>query len=254
MICVVLAAGYATRLYPLTKNFPKPLLEVRGKCILDWLVDDLESTGVIQRYVVVSNHRYAPHFQRWAAEKSLRIDILDDGSTSNESRLGAVKDIQFAINQIGVKEDMLVIAGDNLLDFSLRHFTDYASAHDAPCVMRFWEADERKLSRAGVAEVDDVGRILHMEEKPAHPKAHWCTPPFYYYPGAAIHFVADAIEAGCATDAPGSLIAWLCEKTTVYSMEMPGQRYDIGNLESYRAVQESYLGIAAETGAKDRKR
>ena len=121
MKCLILAAGYATRLYPLTENFPKPLLEVAGKSILDWLIDDMEKTGLVDEYIVISNHKFAYIFEEWAA-KSDKIRVLDDGTTSNDNRLGAVRDIQFAIDQLQLDDDLLVMAGDNLLDFSLEGF------------------------------------------------------------------------------------------------------------------------------------
>jgi glucose-1-phosphate thymidylyltransferase len=245
MICIVLAAGYATRLYPLTENFPKPLLDVRGKPILDWLLHDIDRAGEITRYGVVSNHKFVVHFEKWANAKMLSapITVLDDGSASNETRLGAVKDIQFAIESLKLDDDLLVIAGDNVLDFSLTHFMRYAKAHNAPCVMRYYEESADKLRKAGVAEVDKTDRITRMEEKPAEPFAHWCTPPFYYYPKDTLHYVADAIASGCNTDAPGSFTAWLSQQTPVYAMKMPGKRYDIGNVQSYNLVKEMYRGI-----------
>ena len=122
MKCLILAAGYATRLYPLTENFPKPLLKVRDKAILDWLVDDIDTAGLVDEYVVISNHKYAHHFEDWAKTKSQKITVVDDGTESNETRLGAVRDIQFAIEQLGLDDEMLVIAGDKVLDFSLTGF------------------------------------------------------------------------------------------------------------------------------------
>lgn len=243
MICIVLAAGYATRLYPLTENFPKPLMKVGDKTILDWLLDDIDSGKAVNRYIVISNHKFAECFEKWAREKNLPVEILDDGTTSNETRLGAVKDIQFAVDQLHLDDDLLVIAGDNVLDFSLTRFIDYAKAKNAACVMRYYEPDIGKLQKTGVAEVNEDDRITRMEEKPAEPFAHWCTPPFYFYPKHDLHFIKEAIDGGCGTDAPGSFIAWLSKQTPVYAMEMPGRRFDIGNLESYRLVQETYKGI-----------
>ena len=126
MKCLILAAGYATRLYPLTENFPKPLLKVGDKTILDWLVDDIDTAGLVNTYVVISNHKYAHHFENWAATKKQNIQVVDDGTSSNETRLGAVCDVQFAIDQLGLDDDLLVIAGDNVLDFSLSKFVAYA--------------------------------------------------------------------------------------------------------------------------------
>lgn len=243
MKCLILAAGYATRLYPLTENFPKPLLKVGEKTILDWLVDDIDTAGMIDEYVVISNHKYAPHFTAWAAEKKQKITVVDDGTESNETRLGAVKDIQFAIEQLNLDDAMLVIAGDNVLDFSLTRFMQYAMEKGTSCVMRYYEPSEKKLNKCGVALIDENDLILSLEEKPINPKSHWATPPFYFYTRQDARLVKTGIEQGCGTDAPGSYIAWLCTQVPVHSMEMPGSRYDIGNLESYRMVQETYRGI-----------
>lgn len=243
MKCLILAAGYATRLYPLTENFPKPLLKVGDKSILDWLVDDIHQAGLVDEFVVISNHKYAHHFEAWAKEKSQKITVVDDGTSSNETRLGAVKDIQFAIDSLNLDDDMLVIAGDNVLDFSLTKFIHYANEKKTSCIMRYFEASEQKLTKCGVVEVDSEERIIGMEEKPSQPKSHWCCPPFYYYTREDAKLVSKGIEAGCGTDAPGSYIAWLCTQTSVHAMEMPGKRYDIGSLASYEQVQKEYKGI-----------
>lgn len=243
MKCLILAAGYATRLYPLTENFPKPLLKVGDKTILDWLVDDIDGAGLVDEYVVISNHKFAKHFQEWAAAKSQKVTVVDDGTSTNETRLGAVRDIKYAIDELNLSGDFLVIAGDNVLDFSLQRFVRYANEKGTSCVMRYFEPSEAKLHKCGVLEIDETDRIVNMEEKPAEPKSHWCCPPFYYYTAEDAARIPAAIANGCGTDAPGSFIAWLCRITTVHAMEMPGQRYDIGNLESYKQVQSDYPGI-----------
>lgn len=243
MKCLILAAGYATRLYPLTQNFPKSLLEVKGKTILDWLIDDIDASGEVDEYVVISNHKFLSCFEDWAKTRSERIVVLDDGTVSNETRLGAVKDIQFAIDALALDDDMLVIAGDNLLDFSLVRFIAYAKEKGTSCIMRYFEADEKRLRKSGVVCVSEDDRILDMVEKPEVPPANWCCPPFYFYRREDARLVAKGIASGCGTDAPGSYIAWLSKQTVVHAMEMPGKRYDIGNLESYQLVQEQYQGI-----------
>ena len=243
MKCLILAAGYATRLYPLTENFPKPLLMVGEKTILDWLVDDIDSAGLVDEYIVISNHKFSLHFEDWAKKKSQKITVVDDGTVSNETRLGAVKDIQFAIEKLSLNDDMLVIAGDNVLDFSLTQFVKYAKDKKSSSVMRYYEAEKHKLSKSGVLETDGDDKILSMEEKPAEPKSNWCCPPFYYYTSDDAKLIAEAIADGCGVDAPGSFIAWLCQKTNVYAMKMPGKRYDIGNLQSYEDVKKNYFGI-----------
>lgn len=243
MKCLILAAGYATRLYPLTENFPKPLLDIGGKTILDWLLDDIDTLGVIDEYVVISNHKYARHFENWAKEKSMNITVVDDGTSTNETRLGAVCDIQYAIEKCGLDDDMLVIAGDNVLDFSLTKFISYALDKKTSCIMRYYEQSEKRLLKCGVVTIDENDKILDMTEKSPTPATHWCTPPFYYYTKSDAELVKKGIEAGCGTDAPGSYIAWLSKQTTVHAMEMPGSRYDIGNLESYENVKKIYKGI-----------
>jgi glucose-1-phosphate thymidylyltransferase len=247
MKCLILAAGYATRLHPLTENFPKPLLKVGDKTILDWLIDDIDTAGEVDEYVVISNHKFAMVFEAWAssvipgeAKESKKITVLDDGTTSNETRLGAVRDIQFAIDTLGLDDDLLVIAGDNLLDFSLVRFIQYAREKGTSCIMRYFEPSEEKLHKTGVATVDEHDLILEMEEKPASPKSHWCCPPFYFYTREDLARVEEAIADGCGVDAPGSLAAWLSERTAVYAWEMPGPRYDIGNLESYEKVKNIF--------------
>ena len=243
MKCLILAAGYATRLYPLTENFPKPLLNVGEKTILDWLVDDIDTAGAVDEYVVISNHKYARHFEAWAKTKKQKITVVDDGTDTNETRLGAVKDIQFAIEKLALDDDMLVIAGDNVLDFSLTRFVAYAQEKRTSCIMRYFEPDGKKLLKSGVVTIEQNDRILRMTEKSPTPETHWCCPPFYYYTREDAGLVQKGIESGCGTDAPGSYIAWLCTQTTVYAMEMPGKRYDIGNLESYEQVKVQYNGI-----------
>ena len=274
MKCLILAAGYATRLYPLTENFPKPLLKVGDKTILDWLIDDVDSAGLIDEYIVISNHKFAPIFGDWAKEipgragndivrqagndivrqagndvgRHARLDrasitILDDGTSTNETRLGAVRDIQFAIDTLGLDDDLLVMAGDNLLDFSLVRFLEYAQEKGTTCIMRYYEPSEEKLHKTGVATVDGNGLILEMEEKPAHPKSHWCCPPFYFYRRSDVPLVKVGIDSGCGVDAPGSFIAWLSAQTPVHAWEMPGRRFDIGNLASYEEVRRNYRGI-----------
>ena len=243
MKCLILAAGYATRLYPLTENFPKPLLKVGEKTILDWLVDDIDEAGLVDGYVVISNHKYAAHFEEWAKTKKQNISVVDDGTSTNETRLGAVCDIDFAMKKLNIDDDIFVIAGDNVLDFSLTKFIAYAEDKKASCIMRYYEPDEKKLLKCGVVTVDEDDRVLNMTEKSPNPATHWCCPPFYFYTKNDAALVAEGINSGCGTDAPGSFAAWLAQRSAVYAMEMPGSRYDIGNLESYERVKREYKGI-----------
>lgn len=242
MKCLILAAGYATRLYPLTENFPKPLLPVGEKTILDWLLDDIDGSHLVDSYAVISNHKFAPHFEKWARTRS-NVQVVDDGTETNETRLGAVRDMEFAIRQLQLDDDLLVIAGDNVLDFSLQRFLQYAHKKGTSCIMRYYEPSMEKLHKCGVVTTAEDDRVLRMAEKPAEPETHWCCPPFYIYTRADARMIGRAIDEGCGTDAPGSLVAWLCQRSPVYAMEMPGQRFDIGNLQSYEQVKSMYKGI-----------
>ena len=243
MKCIILAAGYATRLYPLTENFPKPLLKVGDKTILDWLIGDIDGAGLVDEYYVVTNHKFASHFEAWAPDHKSKITVIDDGTSTNETRLGAVRDVKLAIDMIPESEDMLVIAGDNVLDFSLQRFITYSRSKGTSCIMRCFEPDMARVRKSGVVVCDEDDLILEMEEKPSEPKSNWITPPFYYYTAEDSRRVQEGIDAGCGVDAPGSYIAWLATRTKVHAMVMPGHRYDIGNLESYTRVQEEYPGI-----------
>lgn len=246
MKCLILAAGYATRLYPLTLNEPKPLLPVGGRPILDWLMDDL--SGIIDDFIVVTNHRFFSRFTEWADARPQQITVLDDGSKNNGTRLGAVRDIQYAVDARQIRDDLLVAAGDNLLDFSLHGFIRYFEKKKTTCVMRYWENDREKLQKTGVLTADENDRILEMREKPIEPQTHWASPPFYIYRSDDLCYVKEAIDTGCPTDAPGSLIGWLIHKVPVHAFLMPGQRYDIGDLNSYQNAQKEYRGIAGRSG------
>ena len=242
MKCLILAAGYATRLYPLTENFPKPLLEVKGKTIIDWLIDDIESTKKIDQYIIISNHKFINHFNNWKDNSTIsnKITILDDGTISNETRLGAVKDIELAINNLNIDDDLMVIAGDNLLDFSLSNFINYFENKISSCVMRYLEENLDKVKKSAELVIDTNDLVIEMNEKPEYPKSNWCCPPFYIYNKLDVKKVSIALESGCKKDAPGSFIEYLSKESPVYAMEMPGHRYDIGNLESYKKVCENY--------------
>ena len=241
MKVIILAAGYATRLYPLTENFPKPLLPVGGKPILDWLVEDLESAA--DEFLVVTNHKFADRFREWSARRSERISVIDDGTETNETRLGAVKDIQLAAE--GLDADVLVMAGDNVLDFSLLPFIEFSLSTGTSCVMCHEEHDPAHLRRTAVITVDSDRLITSYEEKPPIPRGNLAVPPFYFYRKDDLSRIAEAIKAGCSCDAPGSFAAWLSGRTPMHAWRMPGNRHDIGDMKSYEAIRDSYTGPRA---------
>lgn len=241
MTAIILAAGYATRMYPLTLNFPKPLLEVGEKKIIDHLLDDLVQSGV-ERTVVVSNHKFIDQFTSWADTRE-NVIVLDDGSVDNDHRLGAVKDIEFAIEEANIDDDIVVLAGDNVLNFSLSSFIKYGKEKKTTCIMRHEQRDINKLRKTGVIVIDDNDLVLEMEEKPQEPKSIWAVPPFYYYTKEDIKLVKEGIESGCGTDAPGSFISWLVKKKPVHAFLMPGERFDVGSIEGYEKIKKEYKGI-----------
>ena len=241
MTCIILAAGYATRMYPLTLNYPKPLLEVGGKKIIDWLIEDLEKAGV-ERTVVVSNHKFISQFQAWADGRE-NIIVLDDGSEDNDHRLGAVKDIEFAIEEANIDDDIVVLAGDNVLNFSLSSFIDYGRKKKTSCIMRHEEKDKNKLRKTGVIEINEDELVLGMEEKPKEPKSNWAVPPFYYYTKEDKDLIKEGIASGCGTDAPGSFVSWLVKTRPVHAYRMIGERFDVGSIEGYEKIKKEYKGI-----------
>lgn len=242
MKCIILAAGYATRMYPLTQNFPKPLLKIGRKPILEWILDDVNSFQQINEIGIVTNDKFISVFEEW--KKTIpfadRIRLLNDGSTENENRLGAVKDMAVCMENMGKKNDYLVIAGDNLVDFSFQGFVDFFFHKRKSCIMIHKEDSVEKLCKTGVAVLDNQGRLLKMQEKPDVPASHYAVPPFYVYAQEDIEYILQGIEQGCCkVDAPGNLIQWLCTKREVYAWPMPGRRYDIGDLKTYEVLKDA---------------
>lgn len=242
MKCVVIAAGYATRLYPLTENFPKPLLKVGSKSILERMLDDIDNIADIDEHIIVTNHKFAHCFEEWKQEVSYKkpIRIVDDGTESNETRLGAVRDLLLAIDTFHVDDDMMVLAADNILDFSFQGFVDFFKEKGSSVIMCHHEPELKKLQRTGVIAVDDNWRVLQMQEKPQEPVSHWAVPPFYLYKKSDLPLIKDCMNHGCGFDAPGNLAHYLVDKTTVHAWQMPGSRFDIGSMDSYKEAQRKF--------------
>nr|MBQ4454118.1 nucleotidyltransferase family protein [Clostridia bacterium] len=242
MKCIILAAGYATRLYPLTENFPKPLLKINDKPIIEWLMDDVSDK--INEFIVVTNHKFADIFEDWKKERvnkrNEKILIIDDGTIDNEHRLGAVKDLELALNSCEKDDSYLVMAGDNLLDFDLSSFIDFSIKKNTSCVMCHEENDLKKKQKTAIITVDEEDKVLTYEEKPKEPKGNLAVPPFYVYRYEDIVRIEEALNDGCGYDAPGSFAAWLSHQTPMHAYKMPGKRYDIGDLASYEEVQRIF--------------
>lgn len=242
MKCLILAAGYATRMYPLTKDFPKPLLPVNGRPLLEYLLEDLEQIPQITEYWLVTNHRFYQIFEKWKQNLfyNKKIKLFDDGSTDNENRLGAVKDMAAVIRKEGMKDDLLVIAGDNLLNFSLQGFVEEFLKKNRSMILCYEEENVERLRKTGVAELTSDGYVKSMEEKPNHPKSNWAIPPFYIFKKEELSSIDQAVEEGVHVDSPGSFLAWFCGRHSVYAMPMEGKRYDLGSLEAYEEIQKKW--------------
>ena len=256
MKTIVIAAGYATRLGNLTKNFPKPLLKIGNNTILGRMLDDIDTIPDIDEHIIVTNHKFAPIFEEWAAAQSYTkpITIIDDGTESNDTRLGAVCDLLYAIDCLerrdrengslpmgeGWGEALLVVAADNLLFFSFREFVDFAMQKGTSCIMCHHQPSVEKLQRTGVIVMDDDNRVINMEEKPLVPKSEWAVPPFYIYMNHDLPLVRTSVANGCGKDAPGNLSHYMVEHTTMHAWPMSAGRFDIGSLDTYYEACEKF--------------
>ncbi len=247
---IVIAAGYATRLGELTKNFPKPLLKIGENTILGRMLDDIDRIPEIDEHIIITNHKFAHIFEEWAEKRSLDcarddkmskpITIVDDGTETNETRLGAVCDLLFAMDKFNIDDDLLVVAADNLLFFSFQEFVDFAKAKGTSCIMCHEQPSIEKLQRTGVVELDSQNKVLGMEEKPQHPKSHWAVPPFYIYLKKDLDLVRHSVENGCGKDAPGNLAHYMVERTTMHAWQMSAGRFDIGSIDTYEEAKRRF--------------
>ena len=241
---IVIAAGYATRLGELTKNFPKPLLKIGENTILGRMLDDIDRIPEIDEHIIITNHKFAGIFEEWASKQSYMkpVTIVDDGTETNDTRLGAVCDLLFAMDKLHVDDDMLVVAADNILFFSFQEFVDFAKAKGTSCIMCHEQPSIEKLQRTGVIVLDGNDKVLNMEEKPQNPKSHWAVPPFYIYRKQDLNLIRHSVENGCGKDAPGNLAHYMVEKTEMHAWKMTAGRFDIGSLDTYKEACEKFGG------------
>jgi glucose-1-phosphate thymidylyltransferase len=230
---IVLAAGYATRLRPLTDHVPKQLLPVGGRPILDHVVEKIEEIADVDAIYVVTNARFAPDFEGWAADRRGRVRpaIVDDGSSSNETRLGAIGDIDFTVRTARLEyEDLLVVAGDNLFDFSLRDFVAFWREKRIASCLAVYDVGDRELARQyGVVALDDDDRVVSFVEKPAEPASTLAATAAYIYDRHHVPLIARYVAEGNVADQPGHLVAWLLRHEPVYGYRFVGEWFDIGS-------------------------
>lgn len=239
---IVIAAGYATRLGELTRNFPKPLLQIGGSTILGRMLDDIDRIPDIDEHIIITNHRFAPIFEDWARQQSYAkpVTIVDDGTSSNETRLGAVCDLLYAMDKLSIDDDLLVVAADNILMFSFQEFVDFAKSKGTSCIMCHEQPSMERLQRTGVVVLDEDNRVLNMDEKPQVPKSHWAVPPFYIYLRKDLDLVRGSVENGCGKDAPGNLAHYMVDNTIMHAWPMSAGRFDIGSLDSYEEAKRIF--------------
>jgi glucose-1-phosphate thymidylyltransferase len=228
---IILAAGYATRLRPLTDNFPKPLLPVAGRPMLDWIVERIEEVEEIDGIHVVTNARYAAEFERWA--KGRGIHVHDDGTTSNEDRLGAVGDMRFTVEDGRLQgEHLIVIAGDNLFDYSLASYVDWWHGKGTASAIAVRRIPDRELIKQyGVITIDENERITSIVEKPEEPQSDLAATATYVYHREHAALLQEYLDSGNPPDQPGRFPAWLVDREPIYGYAFPGLWMDIGDRE-----------------------
>lgn len=236
MKVIILAAGYATRLYPLTLTQPKPLLPVAGKPMIEHVLDNLAAMGGLDRIYVVTNAKFAGHFQTWsddyAARTHLHFTVVNDGSTDDGNKLGAIGDIHYVLKTQNVDDDLIVVAGDNLFSEKLEGFGRFCREKNAPVLALYDVGDLEQIKKYSSISLDGEGRIKSFEEKPKNPTSTLTGIALYFYPKATLPLINQYIAEGNNPDQPGRLVQWLYPRTPVYTWRVPGIWYDIGSKET----------------------
>ncbi len=252
MIALVLAAGYATRLYPLTINTPKPLLTVGPKAMIDYIVDEIETISDVNKIVVVTNHRFADHFEEWAQKRldqdagngiDLPIEIIDDGTTDDTNKLGAIGDIQFVIDKLSIDEDLMIIAGDNLFTYKLSDMYAFFKKMQHDTLISVTVEDVDQLRKLAVATISEDGKVEFLAEKPKEPQSTDAVYATYMYLKETIPMIRRYLDEGNTPDAPGHFPSWLYTRKDVYVYRAPGTCIDIGTPENYKDVCNNYRKI-----------
>ncbi|HEX5707479.1 MAG TPA: nucleotidyltransferase family protein [Pyrinomonadaceae bacterium] len=252
MKLIVLGAGYATRLYPLTLDRPKPLLEVAGKPMVEHVLDNLANIEGVRRVTVVTNAKFAGHFERWAEEyRASREDepdfsIINDGSTDDSNKLGAIGDLNLVLQREGADEDIVVVAGDNLFSDRLAGFVEFARSKDAPVLAVYDVGSLEEIKKYNAIETDAEGRITFFEEKPAEPKSTLTGIALYYYPKWSLSLIRQYVEEGNNPDQPGRLVQWMYERTPFYTWRVPGLWYDVGSKETLAEANRIFSDLKAK--------
>ena len=243
MKALILAAGYGTRLASVIKDTPKPLIPVGDRPLVDYVVDKLQDIKSLSEIVVVSNNKFTPHFQQWAAtRRGIPIRVVNDGTNTPEERLGSVGDIRFVWERESVLDDWLIIGGDNLFDGDLSYFVNYAISKDPAVTIGIYDIhDIQAASKFGVLGIDGSNKVISFQEKPAKPASSLITMCLYYFSKKTLNFLTEYLSESKAVDAAGSYIKWLSEKKNVYGFQFTGKWYDIGSVESLEEARAHFL-------------
>jgi glucose-1-phosphate thymidylyltransferase len=245
---IVLAAGYATRLRPLTDTWAKELLPVGGRPIIDRIVDAVDEVDEVDAVHVVTNSRKAPAFNAWAQGRD--VVVHDDGTSSNDDRLGAIGDMQFVVDQAGLDDHLLVIAGDNLFDFSLSEYVAFWRSKGRASAVAVRDVGSRELaSQYGVVALNSDGRVTDFVEKPVDPPSTLAAIATYLYHRDHVPLIRDYLASGESADQPGRFTAWLQAREPVYGWVFDSTWYDIGNHEQ---LLEADNRMRAEAGLTER--
>ncbi|MBE5767370.1 MAG: nucleotidyltransferase family protein [Clostridiales bacterium] len=242
MKAIILAAGYATRLYPLTIDKPKALLPIAGRTILDRLIDEMHTIAEIDEIHLVTNHRFAKVFEEWNAseERKIPVTVWDDGTTDNDNRLGAIGDVNFVLKNTCIDDDLLIAASDNLFTFPLKELTDDFHRHGCDCLLGKKIDNINDLRRFAVATLAPNGQVTSLVEKPAEPQSDIGIYAIYCYRRDTVPMIAQYLEEGNNPDAPGHFPEWLYQKKDVRVYTFDGECVDIGTVEAYHDVCERW--------------
>ena len=238
MKAIILLAGYATRMYPLTENQPKALLPLRGKPVIDYIVDQINRLPNVTTIYAVTNSRFYKHFCDWAktAPTTIPIEVLDDGTTTNENRRGAIGDIVFTLQEKAIDDDIFIIAGDNYFTFDLREQYDFFKEKGCDTIAAKEIDDIEQLKAFAVAELDPAGKVLSLEEKPQNPKSNTAIFASYFYRKDTLPLFNEYLAQGNPPDAPGYFPQWLYKTRDIYAYKMNGECYDIGTIAMYEQM------------------
>jgi len=246
MIAILLAAGYATRLYPLTKDTPKSLLPLGNRLIIDHIMDSVDKIPELTQVALVTNSKFYEQFSDWAANLDRTgkapVTVLDDGTTDDSNKRGAIGDIIFTIESLGIDDDVCILAGDNIFTYSIEDMYRFFRSKNAPTLIAVNVPDVEQRRKLAVAILDDDGRVLDMAEKPAEPKSEWGVYATYFYGKDILPLLNTYIEEGNSPDAPGNFPSWLYKRMPVYAYRGEGTCIDIGTLENYKKTCEEYAG------------